>query len=43
MSYSVRRLDRNDAAAYRAIRLEALTNHPEPFASTPEQFVLRSI
>ena len=43
MSYSVRRLDRNDAAAYRAIRLEALTNHPEAFASTPEQFVLRSI
>lgn len=43
MSYSVRRLTRNDVAAYRAIRLEALTNHPEAFASTVEQFLLRSI
>ncbi|GLQ12245.1 N-acetyltransferase [Devosia yakushimensis] len=43
MSYSVRRLTRDDVPAYRAIRLEALTNHPEAFASTAEQFLLRSV
>nr|WP_276511916.1 GNAT family N-acetyltransferase [Devosia subaequoris] len=31
-----------DAAAYRAIRLEALTNHPEAFVSTPEGFAQKS-
>lgn len=43
MNYSIRQLTRNDAEAYRAIRLEALTNHPEAFGSTAEDFVLRSL
>jgi RimJ/RimL family protein N-acetyltransferase len=43
VNYSVRRLTRDDVDAYRAIRLEALTNHPEAFASSAEDFVLRSI
>lgn len=42
MSFAIRRLTGSDVADYRAIRLEALTNHPEAFASTPEQFVQRS-
>lgn len=43
MTYSIRRLTRDDVEAYRAIRLEALTNHPEAFASSAEDFVLRSL
>ena len=43
MSFAIRRLSASDVADYRAIRLEALTNHPEAFASTPEQFVQRTL
>ena len=43
MSYSIRRLTRDDAEAYRAIRLEALINHPESFAASPEAFAERSL
>lgn len=39
MSYTIRRLTRDDVDAYRAIRLEALTNHPESYGSSPERFV----
>lgn len=42
MTYSIRRLSRADVDAYRAIRLEALTNHPEAFASTAAEFAERS-
>ena len=42
MSFSIRRLTRDDVSAYRAIRLEALTNHPEAYASSPESFAARS-
>jgi RimJ/RimL family protein N-acetyltransferase len=43
VSYSIRRLTRDDAEAYRAIRLEALTNHPESFGASPEAFGERSL
>lgn len=42
MSYSIRRLTATDVEAYRAIRLEALTNHPEAYASAAEEFVLHA-
>lgn len=38
MSFSIRRLGPEDADAYRAIRLEALENHPEAFLSSVEGF-----
>ncbi|WP_323014915.1 N-acetyltransferase [Devosia sp.] len=38
MSYSIRRLSRNDLGAYKAIRLEALERHPEAFLSDAESF-----
>ncbi len=43
MSLSVRRLTRDDVDAYRAIRLEALTLHPEAFTRTAEDFVLQAV
>ena len=43
MNYSIRRLTRDDVHAYRAIRLEALINHPEAFASSAEDFLERSL
>ena len=42
MTYSIRRLGPEDAAAYRAIRLEALANHPEAFVSSAEGFAKKS-
>ena len=42
MSFAIRRLTRDDLTTYRAIRLEALTNHPEAFASSAEDFVVRT-
>ncbi|KRA47863.1 GNAT family N-acetyltransferase [Devosia sp. Root635] len=41
MSYSIRRLTGNDVDAYRAIRLEALTDHPESYGTSPENFAIR--
>jgi RimJ/RimL family protein N-acetyltransferase len=41
VSWSIRRLTHRDFDAYRAIRLEALTNHPESYAISPEQFLAR--
>ncbi|MBJ3786602.1 GNAT family N-acetyltransferase [Devosia sediminis] len=38
MTYSIRRLGAEDLAAYRAIRHEALANHPEAFVATAEAF-----
>ncbi|WP_157959707.1 GNAT family N-acetyltransferase [Devosia submarina] len=43
MTYSVRRLTRDDVESYRAIRLEALTSHPEAYASSPESFARQSL
>lgn len=39
MSFSIRRLSAEDLPAYRVVRLEALRNHPEAFASSAEDFV----
>jgi RimJ/RimL family protein N-acetyltransferase len=38
VSFSVRRLVPDDAAAYRAVRFEALQNHPEAYGSSAESF-----
>ena len=43
MSYTIRRLTPADVEAYRAIRLEALTNHPEAFTRTAEDFALQAV
>ena len=37
---AIRALTRDDAPAWRALRLEALTNHPEAFSSSHEEFVV---
>ncbi|KKC35149.1 hypothetical protein WH87_18605 [Devosia epidermidihirudinis] len=42
MSFAVRQLTRADVDAYRAIRLEALTNHPTAFFSTAEDLLQRT-
>ncbi len=42
MTLSIRRLLAADADAYRAIRHEALENHPEAFVSTAEAFAQKS-
>jgi RimJ/RimL family protein N-acetyltransferase len=41
VSYTIRRLNRNDLDAYLAIRLEALRAHPESYGSSPESFAAR--
>jgi RimJ/RimL family protein N-acetyltransferase len=38
VSWSVRRLTHKDFDAYRALRLEALTNHPEAYGTSPQSF-----
>ena len=43
MSYTIRRLTRDDVNAYRAIRLEALTVSPESYGTAPENFAARTI
>lgn len=43
MSFSIRRLTRDDVDAYRAIRLEALTLSPESYGTAPEAFAARSL
>ena len=43
MSYSIRQLTRDDVDAYRAIRLEALTDHPESYGTAPQSFAARPI
>ena len=43
MSWTIRRLGSADVEAYRAIRLEALTNHPEAFTRTAEDFALQAV
>ena len=42
MTFSIRQLGVNDVAAYRAIRHEALLNHPEAFLSSAEAFAEKS-
>lgn len=42
MTLTIRRLGPEDAEAYRAIRHEALANHPEAFVSTAEGFARKS-
>jgi ribosomal protein S18 acetylase RimI-like enzyme len=42
VTQAIIRLQPDDVARYRAIRLEALTNHPEAFVSAPENFAKRS-
>ncbi|MGB3338228.1 MAG: GNAT family N-acetyltransferase [Devosia sp.] len=42
MSYSIRRLTRDDVDAYRAIRLEALTASPESYGTSPQNFGART-
>lgn len=42
MTHVIRRLGLEDVAAYRAIRHEALRNHPEAFVSTAEAFAQKS-
>ena len=39
-SIAIRPLTRDDAPAWRVLRLEALTNHPEAFSSSHEEFGL---
>lgn len=43
MSYSIRQLTRDDVHAYRAIRLAALTDHPESYGTAPDSFAARPI
>ena len=43
MSFSIRRLTRDDVEAYRAIRLEALTDHPESYGTAPDSFAARPL
>lgn len=38
MDYSIRRLSSADLMAYRAVRQEALVNHPEAYGSSAESF-----
>ncbi len=42
MSWTIRQLGADDVGAYRALRHEALTNHPEAYASSPEALAKRS-
>lgn len=42
MTYAIRRLGVDDLVAYRAVRMEALTNHPEAFLTSAEGFAQRS-
>jgi len=42
VTYTIRQLGVDDAAAYRTIRLEALVNHPEAFLSSAEAFEQKS-
>ena len=42
MDYSIRMLSPADVTAYRAVRHEALLNHPEAYASSAESFAARS-
>ncbi len=42
MSFSIRQLGPGDLTAYRAIRHEALANHPEAFVSSAETFAQKS-
>ncbi len=42
MTYAIRRLGAEDLVAYRAVRMEALTNHPEAFLTSAEGFAHRS-
>ena len=37
-AYTIRPLTRDDTPAWRALRLEALTNHPEAFGGSAEEF-----
>ena len=39
----IRPITRQEAAAWRALRLEALTNHPEAFAASAEEFAVQSL
>ena len=43
MTFSIRRLTRDDVHAYRAIRLEALTDHPEAYGTSPQSFATRPL
>lgn len=40
--FSIRQLRAGDEAGYRAIRLEALTNHPEAFVASAEGFATKT-
>jgi ribosomal protein S18 acetylase RimI-like enzyme len=42
VTHTIRRLGLDDVTAYRAIRHEALANHPEAFVSTAEAFAQKS-
>ena len=42
MSHAIRRLEKADAAAYRAIRHEALLGHPEAFLSDAASFAAQT-
>ena len=42
MTHTIRRLGLDDVNPYRAIRHEALANHPEAFVSTAEAFAQKS-
>ncbi|MEQ8370765.1 MAG: GNAT family N-acetyltransferase [Alphaproteobacteria bacterium] len=41
-SLTIRRLTADDTAAFRALRLEALTNHPEAFGESAAEWTARS-
>ncbi|MBJ7577200.1 GNAT family N-acetyltransferase [Devosia sp. MC532] len=42
MTHSIRQLRAGDEASYRAVRLEALTNHPEAFVASAEGFLQKT-
>jgi len=41
LDYTIRKLGAEDVAAYRAVRYEALVNHPESYGSSAESFAIQ--
>ncbi|MEW5874187.1 MAG: GNAT family N-acetyltransferase [Candidatus Zixiibacteriota bacterium] len=43
MPFTIRKLEKEDAAAFKAVRLEGLINHPEAFRQSAREFELSSV